>query len=426
MPRPSAILMPRVPVPSPDARLIAWDALRTWEDGRHDFLDDALAAQPGFAALDDRDQGLARELTLGVVRNGRLYDHLAATFLSRPDPSPPLTRTLRLACHQLFALDRVPPHAVGATAIDILRARGCEGLTGVANAVIRRLSAMRQDSRSCDGPLGRLPAAAVPGDVAVAESLPASLVADLAPLLDEDPARRLADLNRMAPLCTRTRVGLPPPPGRSVLRRDGPWTWWDDPREALSGPVADHRCVVQDRAQGAVVDLVVALGGARPGDLVADVCAAPGGKASSLAERGCQVFPGDIGLDKARTLRAALPRVLVHDGRHPALARGAFDLVLVDAPCSNSGVLGRRPEARWRYSAASRASLAHLQAALLAAAAPLVRADGRLVYSTCSLVPAENQGIAHRLAGWRVLGERLCWPDTWQGGGYACVLVRSS
>jgi 16S rRNA (cytosine967-C5)-methyltransferase len=117
--------------------------------------------------------------------------------------------------------------------------------------------------------------------------------------------------------------------------------------------------------------------------------------------------------------------VLLQDGMRPALANGCCDLVLVDAPCSNSGVLGRRPEARWRYQAKTLAQLAVLQRRLLQTASTLVRSDGRLIYSTCSVTPAENQGIAHNLDGWRILKEQRTWPDKWQGGGYVAVLVRS-
>jgi 16S rRNA (cytosine967-C5)-methyltransferase len=99
--------------------------------------------------------------------------------------------------------------------------------------------------------------------------------------------------------------------------------------------------------------------------------------------------------------------------------------VIVDAPCSNSGVFARRPEARWRYDERALASLASLQRALLASGSALASPGGRVVYSTCSVDPHENQGIAHGLGGWRILAEERTWPDAWQGGGYAALLVRS-
>jgi 16S rRNA (cytosine967-C5)-methyltransferase len=116
--------------------------------------------------------------------------------------------------------------------------------------------------------------------------------------------------------------------------------------------------------------------------------------------------------------------LMVQDARRPALPP-VFDVVVVDAPCSNSGVFARRPEARMRYHQPYLAQLARLQGELLLAASQLVAADGKLVYATCSISPRENQDISQRLDGWRLLAEERSWPDQWQGGAYACVLVRS-
>ncbi|MBA2480822.1 MAG: hypothetical protein H0V44_09175 [Planctomycetes bacterium] len=399
------------------ARDAAFQALDDLSGGRIDRLDERFDR---MRALDDRDAGLARELALGAVRYQRLYDHLAARFLKRGPQPPPLMIALRLACHQLFALDRVPPHAAVHETVESLRRAGHRKLVPVANAVMRRLSEMRQDTRIGDGPLGRIAAEDQPDQAAVRHSVPDRLLDDLRPVLPDGNEDALASLNLVPHLCTRTRPGRPQPSGASVLKRDGALTWWDDPQEALRGPVADGICVVQDAAQGDVVR----MSGARPGDLVLDCCSAPGGKAVALADRGCRVIAADLSIVKLRSMREPAIR-LAQDGCAPALAAGAFDVVLVDAPCSNSGVIARRPEARWRYEPKQIASLERLQGALLRAGAALVAPGGRLVYSTCSLVPRENQAIAHRLVGWRLLMEQLSWPDAWRGGGYVAVLVRS-
>ncbi len=400
------------------ARAAAWDVMTGFDEGTIDRVADWIDAR----GLDQRDTALARELSLGVVRHRALYDFIAATFL-RPGPQPPeLLRTLRLLCHQLFALDRVPAHAAVDASVELLHRAGMSKLAGVANAVARKLVTVRDPERHGDGPLGRIPERMLPGDPAVRHGLPKLLVADLRPYLPGPEDESLAALNRVPHLCTRQRPGKPAPVGASIVRREGPWTWWDDSNEALSGPVAAGHAVVQDRSQGVVLDLT----GARPGELVLDLCAAPGGKALALLDRGCRVIAADTAYDRLRTVRNALggdSRLLVQDGRRPALA-AAFDLVVVDAPCSNSGVLARRPEARWRYDEAHLATLDVLQRQLIASGAGLVAPGGRLVYSTCSLSPRENQGVAHRLDGWRLLAERITWPDPWQAGGYAALLVR--
>lgn len=405
------------------ARAAAWEALARFEHGESTTVVDAVDALAD--RLDPRDAALARELALGAVRHHRLYDALAARFL-RPGQQPVVLEwALRLACHQLFALDRIPPHAACSSAVELLHHEGQPRLTGVANAVVRKLAALRQEQRDGDGPLGRLAPADRPRDPGVRHSLPAALVDDLRPLLDgRDLDAALAALNQVPPLTTRQRPGRPLAQGRTVVRSDGPWRWWDDAQEALRGPVADGLCAVQDRSQGVPVEIARP----RPGEWVLDLCSAPGGKALALADLGCRVVAADIAVDRLRDVHApagAPTRLLAQDGRRPALPARFFDLVLLDAPCSNTGVLARRPEARLRYDRAHLAELTALQRGLLASAADLVAPDGRLVYATCSLSPHENQAITHALPGWRILSEVTTWPDGWQAGGYAALMVRN-
>jgi 16S rRNA (cytosine967-C5)-methyltransferase len=156
---------------------------------------------------------------------------------------------------------------------------------------------------------------------------------------------------------------------------------------------------VQDRASQWVADLV----GALPGERVADLCAAPGGKATALAETGAAVVALDLQAHRARlvagnaaTLSGAITAsggslaVVVGDAAAPPLRAGAFDRVLFDAPCSGLGALRRRPDARWRITAADVDELAALQRRMLRAAAGLVAPGGVLVYSVCTLTAAES------------------------------------
>lgn len=386
-------------------------------------IDDLAGWPPADSPLAPRDAALARELALGACTHARLYDWLADLFLRPGEQPPPLRLALRVTAHQLFALDRVPPHAAVACTAAMLREADAPHLAAVGNAVARRLSDLRLPERLGPGPLGRLHPGDHPADAAVRHSLPQTLLDDLAATVPPGDESALAALNLRPHLCTRTRPGAPSPSGASILRRDGPWTWWGDPHEALHGPVADGRCVVQDRSQGRVADLVLGTARARHGDLVLDLCASPGGKALALRDAGLTVIAADRNLAKAAAMPASLPR-LVSDGLAPALA-GGFEVVLVDAPCSNSGVFGRRPEARLRYDIRHRDRLVDLQRRLLASASGLVAPGGRLVYATCSVAPPENQGMAHHLPGWRLLGEHTAWPDAWQGGGYCAVLLRT-
>jgi len=159
--------------------------------------------------------------------------------------------------------------------------------------------------------------------------------------------------------------------------------------------------VVQRRDDGYVQDessrRVAALVPAGEGVRVLDVCAAPGGKATEIAGRGAIVVAADlrrsrVGIIAENAARLDLPGVfpVQADGTRPPFAPGSFDAVLVDAPCSGLGALRRRPDARWRITAADIESLGRLQQDLLLAAAPLVRPGGTLVYSVCTLTRRES------------------------------------
>jgi 16S rRNA (cytosine967-C5)-methyltransferase len=407
----------RDPDAAPTARVAALALLHALDDGC-DTLDQAWERiEP---PTDPRDAALARELALGAVRWQRLYDWLLSPHL-RTRPPDPMAWALRIGAHQLLALDRIPPSAAVDATLDALAARRGQRWCGAANACLRRLAERVLPERQAEGPLGRLPERQHPADPGIRHSLPDALVRDLQPALLDHPERRLEDLDRRPPLCTRTPPGIAPPTGRSIVRQDGPWTWWSDPDEAIAGWVEPGRLRVQDRAQGRLIESLEQLALLRPGMLAADWCAAPGGKTIALRERHLTVVACDRSRERLGDL--AGPR-LIHDGRRAGLAAG-FDLVLVDAPCSNTGTLARHPEARWRWTRANRDGLAALQRGLLKAASKAVRPDGVLVYATCSLLPCENQAVAHGLDGWRLLAEHTAWPDGWQAGGYHAVLVRA-
>ncbi len=395
------------------------EALLSWTSGRTDTVASALEG-----ASRTPDGALARELAIGAVIWQRLYDHLTDRFLRGTRQPDVLRVVLRIMAHQLFALDRIPPHAAVGESVQILRFLGEKHLVPVANAVGRKLAGLRQEARFGEGPCGRLSAADIPTSPGLRHSLPDLLIDDLrAALPGEDLDAALAALNHVPPLCTRTRSGCSPLIGRSILRNEGDWTWWEDPAEALA-LVNDRRCVVQDRTQGEVAEIARI----RPGDRVLDLCAAPGGKTKALHDLQAMVVAADISRTKLKSMADAesAGRLIVQDGVRPAFAPGSFDVVVIDAPCSNSGVLARRPEARWRYDRMRQASLEQIQRKLIRAGAELVAPSGRLVYSTCSLTPRENQGITHLLDGWRILAERVTWPGPWQLGGYACLLVRTT
>jgi 16S rRNA (cytosine967-C5)-methyltransferase len=375
------------------SRLLALDALVRIEDGAY-----AQVLVPSMlrdSNLRDRDRAFATDLVYGTVRAQRRLDDLVTRAATRPlhRLDPPVRAALRLGAYQL--LHDVPRHAAVSETVDALAARSPRA-RGFGNAVLRALTRL--------GPPWPDP----PSD-AVALSYPDWLVERLARDLGESDAHAaLVAMNEPAAMTLRpnpreaTADALEAElrsagvnvergllvPDALIVRGIG------DPG-ALPA-VRDGRATPQDQASQALVGVV----DPRPGERIADVAAAPGGKATAIAERvGAEgaVIALDIDAGRLRLVTEASNRLdldnvhaVLADGRALPLTAARFDRVLLDAPCSGFGVLRRRPDARWRVSESSIGGLAALQRELLAAAAALVRPGGVLVYSVCTLTRAET------------------------------------
>ncbi len=386
------------------ARDVACAVLVRVEHGAYSnlVLPEALR-RTGLAA---RDRAFATDLVYGTLRAQRRLDARLAPHTRRPleGLDPPVRAVLRLGAYQLER--GVAPHAaVGETvAAAPTRARG------FVNAVLRAVAAA--------GPPWPPPASE--GE---ALSYPDWVLHRLVADLGAGPARAALAVQNEAPQltlrpnCRRVTVAaLAAELGDAVTARDATVApdavavrGAGDPR-ALPA-VAEGRATPQDGASQAVV----ALTDAQPGDRVLDVGAAPGGKATGLAERvtdgavvALDVHPGRLPrvVTAARRLGLDTVHPVLGDGRRPPVAPGSMDRALVDAPCSGLGVLRRRPEARWRVQEPTPTLLA-LQQALVLGAASTLRPGGRLVYSVCTLTRAETVGVAETvlatLDGFRVL-----------------------
>ena len=332
------------PAPGADARRLAIEAARRIEDeGAYANL--LVPKLLEASDLDQRDRNLVTELVYGSTRMRRALDWLVDRFLVS-DPPPALRAALRIGAYQL-AFTRIPPHAAVSATVDAAAKRN----RGVVNAVLRKVAADLPPDWPSEG---------------VRRSYPDWLVDRLA---DDRGARDTAEmLDRM-----------------------------------------NEAPTVHERADGYVQDLaslwVVAEVEVESGHVVFDMCAAPGGKATALAEAGAHVVAADArharaGLvrDNARRLDRTTVDVVTADGLAPPVRPGAFDRVLVDAPCSGIGVLRRRPDARWRLDEADVERLAGLQRRLLSEAADLVAPGGMLVYSVCTVTDAETVDVAASLA----------------------------
>ena len=181
---------------------------------------------------------------------------------------------------------------------------------------------------------------------------------------------------------------------------------------------------IQDAAASQVAPFLAPERGWR----VLDLCAAPGGKATHLAQLGAEVTAWDIDPERLELVAENAARLGLENVTCGE-PDGAYDAVLVDAPCSNTGVLARRPEARWRVKQRHLKNLIERQRKVLRVGAGHVRPGGVLVYSTCSLEPDENRGVVDVLVeegAFRLDADRTCYPDQSGGdGGYMARLLRT-
>ena len=383
------------------ARTIAIDALVRVEEGGYAQL--VLPALLGATSLSSRDRAFATDLVYGAVRSERRIDDLIGRVVTRPlhRLDPPVRAALRVGAYQLLA--GMKPHAAVGETVEALGGRSPRA-KGFVNANLRSISRLG-------------PPFPEPEDPAVALSYPDWLVDRLTDALGARDARlALAAMNEPASMTLRPNVrvatqaslmdelradagpdsGMELTPGTLVpdaLRVTGV----GDPRRLPA--VAEGRATPQDEGSQAVIEILAPA----PGERIVDLAAAPGGKATGIAERvgpsGCVVaFDLDAGRTRLVTEAAArlsLPwlHAGVADARLPPLRPGTFDRVLLDAPCSGIGVLRRRPDARWRLTPEVIEECAALQRELLLAAAPLAKPGGLLVYSVCTLTPEETQGV---------------------------------
>ncbi len=375
------------------ARLVAYDVLRAVGD-RDAYANLELSRLLREQRLTGRDAALATELVSGTLRLQGSYDDVIDRLVPKK-LDPPVRDALRLGAHQLLSM-RVPTHAAVDTTVNLVKERIGHRPSGLVNAVLRKIAARTWDEWLEGRPL----AARTAHPSWIIDALGEALARpdELEDLLAADNARPAVTLVARPGLSTREELGgtLSDVSPYAVVLESG------DPGELAA--VREGRAGVQD-AGSQLVALVLARAGLEGRDeRWLDVCAGPGGKAALLAaiaaERGAGVLANERQPHRAalvaQGVRAAgvgVLGVVTGDGTRPAWAEGSFDRVLVDAPCSGLGALRRRPESRWRRTAAEVAQLVDLQVALLDSAVASVRPGGVVLYATCSPVVAETAGV---------------------------------
>jgi 16S rRNA (cytosine967-C5)-methyltransferase len=412
------------------ARQIALKALRTWRRGKR-FADSIISQSLAEAELSPSDRAFALELFYGVLRNITLLDFwIGGVWASHIDVN--LRDILRLGVYQLFFLETAQHAAVFETV-----ALAPKKQRAVINGVLRAAARKR----------GELLTRANAQPLFIRRSHPQFLVARWQQHLGDKNAEELCTWNNLPPpIYGRiNRLKIDPKmfrqlyPGSRAAAGNPDFVQFDD--LAIKALDAGH-CYVQDPSTAIACQLL----DPKPGEKILDACAAPGGKTSYIAQlmqNQGTIVACDRDLGRLKTLKDNIARLdarvihaVRHDWRRDPLQReiasvAPFDRILVDAPCTNTGVMRRRVDLRWRLRPEDFTRMANEQLIITRATIRLLKPGGVLVYSTCSLEPEENEEIVHRLIAelsiLRLEEERYSLPfrDGFDGA-FAAKLVRSA
>jgi 16S rRNA (cytosine967-C5)-methyltransferase len=457
--------------PKSSARAAALEAILASEQGGG-FLRETLHAAFARMALEPRDRALATQIATGAVRHRRtlrlVLTHLRAGGARTAEIQSPLREILELGAFQLLFLDRVPAYAAINEAVEAARAGGGkvrDKAAGFVNGMLRgvqRLVVGRDPSGTPardaiphpEGGVIRLkePVLPDPGTRAAflgaAYSLPDWLVSQWLGHFGDGAAETICRAsNRRPHVIARVNAAKWRPDDLTAKLRAESLEAAPGPRPGtldvthlyplhLEAHAAAGDFTVQDPSAMAAVEALAP----RPGESVLDLCASPGTKTTQIVEAmgaAGRLVACDRTEEKlvpvrqalaARGLAGATVCLSTDAGNHAP--PGGFDAVLVDVPCSNTGVLARRVDGRWRLRLEDLEELARIQSSLLAEAARLVRPGGRLVYSTCSLDPGENDGRVRGFlegdgrADWRLDRRDLVFPAPDHDGAFWALLCR--
>ena len=320
---------------------------------------------PSSMLPQDRDRAFVQDLVYTTIRRIRPLRKILGSLMKQW-PKGELEALLYIGAAQILYMPDVPDFAAVSETVDA--AKGCENpsIAKVVNGVLRNVIRRREEFEKmvADAPLEER------------ESFPTALVRRWERRFGAENAARLCEWHNM-------------PAETFVARRDGSFVKLERGQRVEDVPgYAEGDFIVQDPGTCLAVELL----DPKEGEHILDACAAPGGKTVQIAWRGASVVACEVNPKRRRRLEENLARLKLGVEVIPELpASQTFDKVLVDAPCSNTGVLRRRPDARWNWNEEKLAVLVKLQSEILDACASRVAPGGVLVYSTCSNEPEENE-----------------------------------
>jgi 16S rRNA (cytosine967-C5)-methyltransferase len=409
------------------ARLAAFKILQQVEGGGYSSV--LLAAEePQLQAL---DRALCHELVLGSLRwqllLDRIVEHLSKRRVESLDPAVRIA--LRLGLYQLRFLTRIPSPAAVNESVNLVRMARLSSAAAFVNALLRR-AAREPDydpAAEVSDPLEK---------IAIETSHPVWLIERWVNSFGLDEARAFAHANNLVPPTT-FRVVANRAEESEVLSRlteagatlesspvaKGAWRV-TGATAVLRELSAEGKIYLQDDASQLVAHVV----DVQPGERVLDLCAAPGGKTTLMADRAgdrALIVAADRSATRLDTIVATMhlheldniKPVLLDAAEQLPFWNGSFDKVLLDAPCSGTGTLRRNPEIRWRLKPADIPALAEQQKRMLGRAMKMVKSGGRLIYSTCSVEREENEEVIVE-SGLRPLDTIRTWPQREGSDGF--------
>jgi 16S rRNA (cytosine967-C5)-methyltransferase len=344
------------------ARALAFDILRRVETGA--YASDLLLKHS--ASLDTRDAGLAAEIVFGCLRYQLQLDYLIDLLTSERRLDIEVRIALRMGVYQLRHLNRVPAHAAVGESVELAKRAKKASATSFVNAILRKIN--RDPVAWPDRPTEL--------------SCPQWLLARWDTQFGCETADKIA---------------------RAFL----------EPSETYVATTGR----VQDIGSQSIVPLL----DLHPGQSFLDLCAAPGNKTAQALEAGVEAIACDLHWHRLRQLDQLRCQRVVLDGTQPLPFQGRFDRILVDAPCSGTGTLGRNPEIKWRLTPNDLIDLQRRQVALLRNALAHLKPGGIAVYSTCSLEKEENEDVIALVpANWRIVRRT---PGIDPGDGFFAALL---
>ncbi|MEZ6124822.1 MAG: transcription antitermination factor NusB [Planctomycetaceae bacterium] len=459
-PAPDLLVLPA----GSSGRMTAWAALQQFDETGK-FVADSISDADRDQPLSAQERGLAVDIASGTLRRRRTLDAILESLLTRPRSKveADLWRLLQIGAYQIL-FSRTPEHAAIDTTVELARVAGRERWCGFANGILRSVQRLlTENTTEQPGP------ASVPladGQYRVlAQPVFADPLTDLADYVGDAfslprvIARRWASrftaaellrmcfhavaipdtvlrVNRLKVSVQRVQAALQDH-GVEVAPGINDWSLnigHVSRLQSLPG-YADGWWSVQDEAAMSAAEALKP----QPGERILDLCAAPGGKTTHLAEISgdqativaCDVSGQRLNRVHENVARLNLNSVQIHvigdDGRD--VPPGPYDAVLVDVPCSNTGVFSRRPEARWRFREDDLDELVQLQTRLLVTAFEQTRPGGRILYSTCSIEPEETtlliKNLPRLIPGLTLITQHLTLPTTTTDGAFHALLQKT-